>query len=387
MTGAGPRSLHVVASLDPRSGGPARSILALCDALNALGACAEVATVAAEGEPSMPPTSTPRHRFPLAGPQKLRRSPALAEFLRRELPRFDLVHLHGLWQWPTYAARRTAEAAGRPWAVSPRGMLEPWSLTQRRWVKQAALATWEGRTLRGAALLHATSEAEAAQFRALGFGNPVAVLPNIVAVPPAAPEPTKDAPPRLLFLSRLHPKKGIEPLVRVWARVAPDFPGWSLQVHGPDPDGLGARLRGIAVQHGLAEEAFHLGSEVEGEAKEEAFRRADLFVLPTRSENFGNAVAEALARGVPVITTTGAPWEGLRREDCGWWIPPEEAALERALREALALPPETRRAMGLRGRAWMVRDFGPDRVARGMIQAYEALRPGGLPSESRHDSV
>ncbi len=387
MTGSGPRSLHVVASLDPRSGGPARSVLALCDALNAAGAPAEVATVAAEGEPLMPPAVAPRHVFPLGWPGKLRRSLELQAFLDAELGRFDLVHLHGLWQWPTFAARRAAQAAGLPWVVSPRGMLEPWSLTQRTWAKRAALATWEGGTLRRAALLHATSEAEAAQFHSLGLRNPVAILPNLVEVPPVSRDAGGDDHRGVLFLSRLHPKKGVEPLVRVWARVAPDFPGWSLRVHGPDPDGLGARLRGIAHGLGLREPSFHLGPEVDGEAKEAVFRQASLFVLPTQSENFGNTVAEALARGLPVITTTGAPWEGLTREGCGWWIPAEEAALEAALREALALPPSSRRAMGEKGRAWMARDFGADRVALGMIQAYGTLRSGRHPSESKHDPV
>jgi len=116
------------------------------------------------------------------------------------------------------------------------------------------------------------------------------------------------------------------------------------------------------------------GEALHGVAKDEAFAHASLFILPTRSENFGNVVAEALAQGVPVITTTGAPWVGLLEHGCGWWIAPDAPALASTLREAMTLPPTELRAMGERGRSWMHATHSWERVAQAMAEAYRALR-------------
>jgi glycosyltransferase involved in cell wall biosynthesis len=363
-----------VSSLDLASGGTTQSVAQLCEALNRLGAAAEIATVVTPGAERLVPATTPVHAFPLAWPARLRRSPGLAAFLDREAPRFDVLHVHALWQWPGVYGRRAALRHGKPLVLSPRGMLEPWSLQQRAGLKRLALATWEGRNLRACALLHATAESEAEGFRKLGLVGEIRVIPNGVELPPP-PAPRPDGGPRsLLFCSRYHPKKGLDLLLQAWARLAPEFPDWTLSLHGPDPEGHRAKVEALARSLALPETRLRIGDALHGPAKEAAFAGADLFILPTYSENFGNVVAEALAHGVPVITTTGAPWQGLRDHGCGWWVPPELDALTAALREALGLSAAERRALGARGRAWMGATHPWDGVAAAMAEAYQSLR-------------
>jgi glycosyltransferase involved in cell wall biosynthesis len=260
-----------------------------------------------------------------------------------------------------------------PLVISPRGMLEPWSLRQRALLKRLALWTWEGRNLAACSLLHATAEAEAHQFRALGLPQKTVVIPNAISVPAATLPARGDGGRKLLFLSRFHPKKGVDLLVQAWARVQAARPDWSLALHGPDQDGYMAQMQRLAESLGLGDDRIRFGGPLHGADKEALFRQADLFVLPTHSENFGNVVAEALSFGIPVITTTGAPWSGLQRHRCGWWIQPTRDALVAALEEALGLADQDRYRMGADGRAWMIREFSPEAVAGRMIAAYGGL--------------
>lgn len=378
MSPAGPRSLHVVTSLRLSAGGPVQSVTALCEALNAAGAPAEIVTVTDIGEHSAAPVGVPVHSFPLGIPAKLRRSPALSAFLRREASRFDLIHVHGLWEWPCVDARRAAVRHGLPLVVSPRGSLEPWSLRQRAWLKRVALATWEGRNLSACSLLHATARAEAEQLRRLGLTAPIAVVPNGLVFPPA-PEGPRSDPPIALFLARLHPKKGADMLLRAWAKAAPS--GWRLVLAGPDADGHRAELEALVTELGLIPQVEFAGPMYE-DAKWRLFAQARLFLLPSHSENFGNTVIEALSQGLPVIATQGTPWQGLQTHGCGWWVPARDEFLADALREATAMDSEALAAMGRRGQAWAREAFSAEVTAEGLLRAYTDLCAGRVETAS-----
>jgi glycosyltransferase involved in cell wall biosynthesis len=182
---------------------------------------------------------------------------------------------------------------------------------------------------------------------------------------------------RLLFLSRLHPKKGIDFLLRAWAGLYRKHPDWELVIAGPDQLGHRRAMQALAADLGLSRVVWR--DAVFGSAKTELYRTADLFVLPTHAENFGLVVAEALAHGVPVITTTNSPWAGLRRNDCGWWIDLTDAALSETLHDAMGTPSAALAAMGSRGRAWMERDFAWPVVAREMLAVYRWMLGDGAP--------
>lgn len=257
-------------------------------------------------------------------------------------------------------------------------MLEPWALAHRRWKKRVAWRLYQRHDLARAALLHATSDAEASSIHRLGLRVPVVVVPNGVHVPPALPERQHGTLRRALFLSRLHPVKGLPLLIEAWARVRPA--GWELVIAGPNEESHRAEIEALVRQAGVSEAVTFAGTVPEAD-KWALYRSADLFVLPTHSENFGLVVAEALGAGVPVLTTRGAPWRELETHRCGWWTDVSVDAIATALADATARSRADLDAMGARGRALVLERYGWDDVARQMKAVYEwILGRGDRPS-------
>ena len=281
----------------------------------------------------------------------------------------DLVHDHGLWLPTNHAAALAARRQRVPYVVSARGMLEPWARRHRRLKKALAWWAYQRRDLASAAVLHATAASEAENLRELGLRAPIAVIPNGVEVPetPADLAGLSGRARRALFLSRVHPKKGLPLLLDAWAEVRPA--GWELVVVGPDEGGHRAELAAQAARLEIAEVRFE--EAVPDAAKWDLYRGADLFVLPTHSENFGVVVAEALAAGVPALTTVGAPWRELRDHECGWWTEVGVRPIAEALRDATSRSDAERAAMGARGRALVAERYGWDGIAAQMRDVYE----------------
>jgi len=157
---------------------------------------------------------------------------------------------------------------------------------------------------------------------------------------------------KVLFLGRVYPVKGLLNLINAWARIRID--GWCLQIAGPDQDGHLAEVLKLVQQIGLKDSVQYIGA-VDLDAKNQLFQSADLFVLPSFTENFGLVIAEALAHGLPVIATHGAPWRDLETYKCGWWIEVGVEPLAAALSAAMALSDVERQAMGGRGRDYVQR--------------------------------
>lgn len=372
------RIAFVTSTLSPAAGGLGTSVPATAAALDARDDVeVHVVGVADRGAPEAWRAWGRRvHAHRAYGPQAFAFAPALGRTLRDLAA--DVTDVQGLWVYPSLAHRRYQDRQARPYVVTPRGMLDPWALARSRW-KKALVSRWfERRHLEGAACLRVTALMEARHVRALGLRQPLIVVPNGVDVPPlAAPIEPADGRRRLLFLSRLHPKKGLPFLLRAWAALQERHPDWELVIAGPDEVDHRAEMTRLAA--GLGLERLRWQEPVEGAAKAALYRSADLFVLPTHAENFGLVVAEALAHGVPVVTTVHAPWEGLAVHGCGWWIDLTEPALCTALDDAMRLPAAERRAMGVRGRAWMQRDFAWSAVGQQLHEAYIWMLGGGPP--------
>jgi len=371
-----PSSLQVLAGYDPAHGGPSYSVPRLTLALNQSGADSQLLSV------RMTDASAPEHcmlfRQDYAAVPLLR-GLRLSSGLRRELPKrcqaHDVVHAHGLWLLPNVWTGRAAARAGRPLVVSPRGMLSPEALRfsshKKRWFWRFV----QGPAYAHAACYHATSAEEAEQIWAFGVCKPVAVIANGIDVPHNNPEPAVQtrahgdaALKTLLFLGRLHPVKGLELLLHAWVRLAPERADWQLCLQGPGDAGYVRSLRNLAHQLGAVRVYFE--DPAYDAEKWRSLRTAQLFVLPSRSENFAIAVAEALAAGLPVVATHGAPWSGLVSENCGWWVSLTDERLLGALRDATGLSDAQRTAMGARGRAWMLRDFTWAASARKTLDTY-----------------
>lgn len=284
----------------------------------------------------------------------------------------QIIHDHGMWLPCNHASAVAAHRLALPYVISPRGMLEPWAMNFKAWKKKIAWRLWVGRDLQKATAFCATAQQEAENLRHLGFRQPIAVIPNGVEMGqlPSNPEPPSKRLRQALFLSRVHPVKGVCELVDAWAKVRP--PDWELVIAGPDESGHAREVRSRITKHGLDVSVRLLGS-IDGQAKWQLYQQSDLFVLPTFSENFGIVVAEALAMGTPVITTKGAPWEGLVDNNCGWWIDTGVEPLVKALRNATTISDETRSAMGERGRIFVGQSFAWDTIALKMEMFYRWL--------------
>lgn len=280
----------------------------------------------------------------------------------------QLIHLHGLWLYHAWTAYRVARSAHIPLIVSPRGMLEPWALRQGRLQKAVAGVLFHRAMLRDATCIVATSAMEARSVRLAGVSAPIFVIPNGVDVPDESHAVRSPASLRTaLFLSRIAPKKGLLELLVAWHAVAPA--GWRLRIVGPDERGYADTVAHEIRRLGL-ESSVTLAGAAWGEDKRREYAAADLFALPSHSENFGMVVAEALAAGLPVITTRATPWAELETERCGWWIQTGAAALIPTLRDAVALPESELKAMGARGRQLVAARYAWPRVAEDMARIY-----------------
>ncbi|MGN1359825.1 MAG: glycosyltransferase, partial [Kiritimatiellia bacterium] len=287
----------------------------------------------------------------------------------------DIVHLHGIWDRRLHYVAQMCRRCHIPYVIAPRGMLEPWSLKQKWLKKRIARFLYQDQDLRCAAALHATAESEAEQFKKLGFANRVIVSPNGVNVPTrhfAAKDET-DAK-RVLFVSRMHPKKGVLELVEAWGRVRPS--NWFCELvyttNGPEELTYETLVKRRVQELGLSGSFIFTGA-LDDEAKWTAYSRADIFVLPTYSENFGIVVAEALWAGLPVIATRGTPWHELEERKCGWWIDIGVEPLAAALKEAMSLDDATRRDMGARGRKLVEEKYTWPAVVKAMVKGYEEI--------------
>lgn len=311
--------LHVIPSLSRVEGGPTQAVALMERALCEQGVSVETAATDDEGPGRRNGKSCGRplpengavHWYFRKRTDFYKVSPAFAGWIAREAGRFDLLHIHALFSFTTSVAARAAQRARVPYIIRPLGTLNDYGMKQRRpWLKGLSMKLLEGPLLRRAAAVHFTSEAEAAQARALGIPMREAIIP--LAVEPAAPSGSlEDSPfaglrgsPCVLFLSRLDPKKNIEGLLEAAALLKDEMAGIRLLVAGGGAPEYLAALKARADALGISQRVIWAG-HLQGPSKSAAFAAADVFALPSYSENFGIAAAEALAAGLPCLLGLG----------------------------------------------------------------------------------
>jgi glycosyltransferase involved in cell wall biosynthesis len=282
----------------------------------------------------------------------------------------QVIHSHGMWLHPDYIALRLSEVLKVPLIVSPHGMLEPWALSNNWWKKAPIWWLWERRRLARADVIIATSELEAQHIRDLGMCRAIAVIPLGVKLPPVVDTGNGSDEKLGLFLSRIHPKKGLPLLVEAVRRIRPL--GWKFIIAGPDSNGHEEEIRALVNNAGM-QDTFEFRGPVYGEAKWRLLQSADLFILPSHSENFGLVVVESLASQTPVITTTTTPWQSIEKTGCGWYVDPTPEAITKALKEATLLPKSTLLEMGARGRALVEARFSWDQSVDSLISVHSWL--------------
>lgn len=377
------RAIHILPAISEEASGPSYSVVRLCQALREIGQDVVLASM------RMPPDRSAQRAvpsfvnlFPIGvGPVRAGRSPKMKQWLQDRVitGSVDILHNHGMWQmtavYPSVAAKRGPAKL----IVSPRGALSQWAMDHgSRWKKPFWIAL-QRPAFQAATCFHATAVAEVSDVRRMGFRQPVAVIPNGVDVPPFVSR-TLSKSRTLLFLGRVHPKKGVDLLLKAWQQLMDSHRDWNLSIIGSD-SGYGVGSNYLSEMRRLAEtlrlQRVEFGDPAYGDEKWAKYREASLFVLPTHSENFGMTVAEALAAGTPVVVTDGAPWEGLRDRQAGWWISKGLDPLVATLGEAMGQPERELQRLGQNGRNWMLDAFSWETVGARMDATYRWVMSGG----------
>jgi glycosyltransferase involved in cell wall biosynthesis len=276
----------------------------------------------------------------------------MARALRKQVPEFEVVHIHNLWQYPQYAAFRAAREAGVPWIVSPHGSLDPYLRRRGRVRKAITSALWQREMLEDAALIHVTTSAEERLISDIATEVPREVVPCAIHTDEFAELPPRSEfreqhlggydGPLVVFLGRVTEKKGVDVLVRSFAQVLERQPA-RLAIVGPDDSGLRPKLERLAGELGLASDVVFTDA-LYGRDRLAALSACDAWALSSHTENFGIAVAEAMAAGCAVVISPGVNLSGdVAAADAGVIADAEPRAFAEGLLEVLGDPDRAKR--------------------------------------------
>lgn len=379
------RWLNVVTHLDPSFGGLSAAVPALSAGVAALnrhrvsiGAfCVPHETFSREAQANVTIMEWPAMRWDWIRDRNLRS--AFSDAVKQS----DGVHIHGLWDQSTFAAATAARKHKRPYIVSAHGMLDTWALANRRVKKAIYSALVEKANVFGAACLHALTRAEAHNYFAYGARQPVAVIPNGVEVPKDISPmsflqrfPDLQGKKLVLFLGRIHLKKGLDVLANAWKSIARDYPEAQLVLAGPDCERTQEVIERLIRDASLESRVTFTGM-LRGEMKWSALAAAECFVLPSYSEGLSVAILEAMGSGLPVVVSQACNMPEIERRGAGWVIRPEAGSLSDALRECLSNSWEANQQMGNNGKKFVREEFSWPGVARRMSDLYTWVLEGG----------
>jgi poly(glycerol-phosphate) alpha-glucosyltransferase len=375
------RPLFAVGGLYSTANGVAWIMRDLAAALGRIGAPVTVCAADCVGRESIGHIFEPPTRWVTASGRwlgGLSLAPNLKPILEREIADVDVVHNHSLWMLPNCYSSRIAARLNKPVVITAHGTLEPWALANSGWKKRLVGWAFQNRDLKRAACIHVNSRAEAAGIRAYGLTQPIAIIPNGVDATFLGPLPGRErfelslpqtAGKRIvLFMGRLHKKKGLEILIRAWANLASQFPDWILVVAGPD-NGFETRTRQLIQELNLAASVLLTGN-LQGKSKREALGAAELFVLPSFSEGFSMAVLEAMACGLPVLITFGCNFPEAATSGGAVAVEANVSGVEAGLRRLLSLGDRELQKMGCAARRLIATQYTWDRVAEQTMQLY-----------------
>ncbi|MBT4072239.1 MAG: glycosyltransferase [Chloroflexi bacterium] len=374
--------LHVVAGLEVRHGGPPRVVASLTSALKRAGVSSTIFSPVFSGDREHL-IDTPDADIRLFGTGKLSRwwpghSPDMKSALEDEAADYDIVHIHEMWHHPHFAAARASRALGIPFVISPHGSLDPWALALGGLKKRIYSRIWQRDILRNAAAAHGLTDTEANQIRDYGFDGPVPVIPNgidagefqqtgdVAALEHRYPE--LKGKRVVLFLGRLHEKKGLDLLLEAFIRLHKTRPDTHLLIVGPD-DGYRQTLEESIKRAGLS--AVTLTGPFGGDERVGALSRADVYALPSYSEGFSVGVLEALAAGIPSVISTFCYFPEVETAGAGLVVKPKVNEVESALCKILDSP-DLSATMGRSATDLVRRGYAWNTIAESYVEMYQA---------------
>lgn len=376
--------LTFLTCIDQTKGGPSRSVPMFVRGLALEGVDITLMVIKSEDMNlhALDGTTAKVHLLPVNYTKK-----DLEDFVFKE--KFDIIHGQSIWEPLFHQMRLVADKFNIPYILTPRGTLEPWSLQQKKWKKKIARWLYQDRDLKRCACIYATAEMEATHIRELGFKNPICVIPNGIDISsyPCRKEPSI-VKKQVLFLSRIHPKKGIEILIEAFKRLHDECiesQNWNVKIVGNGEVNYINELKHRVKTLGL-QDSIQILPPVFSEAKTKLYQESSIFCLPSYSENFGMVIAEAMSCGVPAITTNGTPWQLLNGDICtmganfdnlgedkrtGWCIELNIENLKNTLREVMIMSEIDLYAMGQKGSQMVNENFNYRSVAKKNKALYE----------------
>jgi len=360
--------IHYIPSIDCTSGGVGAYMQLLA---KELGKLVELHVVTHESPNMLEIPSAQLHLIAGGIKQLLQTKREWCALLNELKP--DVVHENCCWIPSSAFTQKWAQDLGYKVVLTPHGMLEPWILKRHYWTKKfPALLLYQKAAVKNANGLHATAESEKENLLKLGYNDKISVIANGIDVEDIEMKSSWKRNKEILFLSRVHVKKGINFLLEAVAQLKEQLQGYVVRIAGEGDATYIEELKRVTVCLGVSD-LIRFEGGVYGNRKWELFRQADLFILPTHSENFGIVVAEALASGTPVVTTIGTPWNELKSQQCGWWTEVGTEATVKALRNFLSLTEDELETMGRNGRKLVEEKYSARKVAKEFVDMYKSI--------------
>lgn len=363
--------LTFITDIGNRSGGPSRSVPMLVKGLSEVGVDVTLMTVRSEqmNTHALDGTSAKLHILDSFDTK------VVEEYVKSE--NFDIIQVQSMWDPRYHKLVKIAQRLNIPYLITPRGMLEPWSLTQSKWKKKLAMLLYQKADLQNAACIFTTADMEAQHVHDLGIKAPCSVIPNGIETEGYPCRKDRgEVKKQVLFLSRVHVKKGIEPLLEAWKRIHDTYPEWLLKIVGNGEETYIKSLKAKVKELGL-DGYVQISEPVFGKEKVYLYQSSSIFCLPSYSENFGMVIAEAMSCGVPVITTTNCPWEILNETNTGWCIDLSVENLEKTLREAMSMDSAELFEKGQQSSKLVFENFNYRNVAKRTAELYKWILEGG----------
>lgn len=309
-------------------------------------------------------------------------SPNMTRFLRAS--DYDIYHTNGMWMHCNHETCTIARQKGKPYVITPHGMLYPQALARSAWKKKLLLNLGGvEKDLRHATCIHATCDAEMKHYRELGYTNPVAVIPNPMPIPSFIDDiKSEKSIKRIGYLGRIHPYKNTEALINAWITLGDEVKDAQLIIMGRGDNEYDAKMHQLVARHNLTNVEF--AGFVNGREKFERLASLTALCVPSITENFGMTVTEALSVGTPVIASLGTPWQELNTEHCGWWVDNDVETLADTISQALSLPQDEIEKMGNNGKRLVNEKYRDTQVAAMMKQLYEWVLYGGVKPDFLH---